>query len=140
MPTRQNCIFCKIVKGEIPSAKIFENDDVYAFLDIAPLADGHLLVIPKAHYATMADMPSELAGKLGSVLPMLANAVCKATGTVSCNIFQNNGRAAGQLVDHLHFHIVPRTPGDGIVKLGEQSPYPAGRMEKVTEAIKSSLS
>ena len=131
----ENCIFCKIIKGEIPSAKVFENDDIYAFLDIAPLAEGHLLVISKAHYATIIEMPAELMGKLGEVLPMLANAVCKATGTTACNVFQNNGRPAGQLVDHLHFHIVPRTPGDGIVALGQQKPYPSGRMQIVADSI-----
>ncbi len=134
-----NCIFCKIVSGAIPCTKIFENDHVLAFLDIAPLADGHTLVIPKAHFATMFDMPAELAGKLGETLPKLAQAICKATNTTACNIFQNNGRPAGQLVDHLHFHIVPRTPGDGIIRLGEQSPYPAGRMDKVAQAIISNL-
>ncbi len=131
----EDCIFCKIIKGEIPSAKVFENDDVYAFLDIAPLADGHLLVIPKEHYATIFDMPAALAGKLAEVMPALANAVCKAVGTAFCNIFQNNGRPAGQLVDHLHFHIVPRTTADGVITLGKQSPYPSGKMETVAQAI-----
>lgn len=135
----ENCIFCKIISGAIPCTKIFENDDVLAFLDIAPLADGHTLVISKAHFATMFDMPAELAGKLGATLPRLAQAICKATNTTACNIFQNNGRPAGQLVDHLHFHIVPRIPGDGIIRLGEQSPYPAGRMEKVAQAIISHI-
>ena len=135
-----DCIFCKIIKGEIPCAKVFENEYVIAFLDIAPLSEGHTLIIPKEHYATMAEMPEALAAELGKVLPRISTAVCKSTGTSACNIFQNNGRAAGQEVDHLHFHIVPRIEGDGIFKLAKQAPYAEGRMHAVAEIIKEQLS
>lgn len=134
------CIFCKIIKGEIPCAKVFENEFVIAFLDIAPLAEGHTLVIPKEHHVTMAEMPEDLAAEIGRVMPMLSKAVCKSSGTNACNIFQNNGRPAGQVVDHLHFHIVPRVEGDGIIKLAKQNPYPEGRMQAVVQTIKEQLS
>lgn len=130
-----DCIFCKIVKGEIPCTKIYENDDVLAFLDIAPLADGHTLVIPKDHYETMDQVPPELSAKVTEVFPIISKAICQAMGKEAFNIFQNNGRPAGQLVDHVHYHIVPREEGDGIIRLGKQIPYPDGKMQTVADAI-----
>ena len=130
-----DCIFCKIVKGEIPCSKVFENGDVLAFLDIAPLAEGHTLVIPKAHYDTMDQVPPEVSAKVAEVFPLVSKAICSATGKKAFNIFQNNGRPAGQLVDHVHYHIVPRCEGDSIIRLGKQLPYPEGKMQTVADAI-----
>ena len=130
-----DCVFCKIVNGEIPCSKVFENDDVIAFLDIAPLADGHTLVIPKAHYETMDQVPPEISAKVAAVFPVLSKAICKAMAKEAFNIFQNNGRPAGQLVDHVHYHIVPRSEDDGIIRLGKQLPYPDGKMQMVADSI-----
>ncbi|MFN0134456.1 MAG: HIT family protein [Phycisphaerales bacterium] len=101
-------IFTRIIRGEIPSHKLFEDDRVYAFLDIGPLSQGHALVVPKEPAATMDQLSDESAAAIGRCLPRLARAVLKATGATAFNILQNNGRAAHQVVPHVHFHIIPR--------------------------------
>ncbi|KAI1090566.1 hit family protein [Rostrohypoxylon terebratum] len=98
------CIFCKIVKGEIPCFKLFESDKTLAFLDINPLSKGHALVIPKFHGAKLTDIPDD---QLSEVLPV-AKKLATATGAVNFNILQNNGRIAHQVVDHVHFHMIPK--------------------------------
>jgi len=108
------CIFCKIVAGQIPCEKIYEDDNVLAFLDIGPLSEGHTLVIPKQHYTKIHECPGQLLAHLGSVLPKVAGAVFKGMTPDGYNVLCNNGRAAGQLVEHIHFHIIPRKSGDGV--------------------------
>ncbi|KAJ5190329.1 uncharacterized protein N7498_009314 [Penicillium cinerascens] len=98
------CIFCKIIKGDIPSFKLFESDKVFAFLDIQPLSRGHALVIPKFHGAKLTDIPDE---DLVEILPV-AKKIAKASGAEDFNILQNNGRIAHQVVDHVHFHMIPK--------------------------------
>ncbi|MCJ1250276.1 Adenosine 5'-monophosphoramidase [Trapelia coarctata] len=107
------CIFCKIIKGDIPSFKLFESPHLLAFLDIQPLSRGHALVIPKHHGAKLTDIPDE---QLREILPV-AKRLALATGAENYNILQNNGRIAHQLVDHVHFHMIPKpneTEGLGI--------------------------
>mmetsp|Transcript_10851 Transcript_10851/g.16170 ORF Transcript_10851/g.16170 Transcript_10851/m.16170 type:complete len:140 (+) Transcript_10851:65-484(+) len=101
-------LFEKIVEGKIPSYKVYEDDLVYAFLDINPLAPGHTLVIPKKKYVTLDKVPSETAAAIGAVLPKIASAIMKATGCKDYNILQNNGKLAHQEVPHVHFHIIPK--------------------------------
>jgi len=101
-------IFEKIVAGEIPSHKLYEDERVYAFLDIAPLSKGHCLVVPKKCYVTLDQVPAETSAAIGRVLPALARAVIKATGATAYNVLQNNGKLAHQAVDHVHFHIIPK--------------------------------
>lgn len=113
-PTDPNCIFCKIVRGEVPSLNVWETEEALAFLDIGPLAEGHLLVIPKPHYANLGDIPGSALSRMLELLPKLAGAVRKVTGATGHNILQNDGRVAGQVVDHVHFHIIPRREGDGL--------------------------
>ncbi|CEO59859.1 Putative Remark: Hnt1 from S. cerevisiae interacts with the cyclin dependent kinase Kin28 [Penicillium brasilianum] len=96
------CIFCKIIKGDIPSFKIFESDKVFAFLDIQPLSRGHALVIPKFHGAKLTDIPDE---DLLEILPV-AKKIALASGATDFNILQNNGSIAHQVVEHVHFHMV----------------------------------
>ena len=110
-PTDPNCIFCKIIAGQIPCHKVYEDDDVLAFLDVGPLSDGHTLVIPKGHYATLAQVPPEVAAGIGRVLPALSQAIMQTTGATSWNVLQNNGEGAGQDVHHVHFHLIPRKRG-----------------------------
>ncbi|GKZ34651.1 adenosine 5'-monophosphoramidase [Aspergillus brasiliensis] len=98
------CIFCKIIKGDIPSFKLFESDKVFAFLDIQPLSRGHALVIPKYHGAKLTDIPDE---DLQEILPV-AKKLAKISGAEDFNILQNNGRIAHQVVDHVHFHMIPK--------------------------------
>jgi histidine triad (HIT) family protein len=109
-----SCIFCKIARGEIPSAKVLETDQAFAFLDINPVNPGHVLVIPKAHHARLADLPDPLAAHTASLLPRLCRAVRDATGAEALNVIVNNGRAAGQTVDHVHWHIIPRSADDAV--------------------------
>ena len=106
--TTADCIFCKIVAGDIPAALIYEDDHVLSFLDIGPLSNGHCLVIPKRHAATVIDCPPDVLSQIAAVLGRIAQAVVAVTGCEGYNVLCNNGRAAGQLVDHLHFHIIPR--------------------------------
>jgi histidine triad (HIT) family protein len=107
-------IFSRIIAGEIPCQKVFENERVFAFLDINPLAEGHTLLIPKQETARFEDLDPDLAGELGRQLPAIARAVMAATGAEGCNILLNNGPVAGQEVPHVHFHIIPRQAGDGL--------------------------
>jgi len=108
------CIFCKIVAGEIPSARIYEDGEVVAFLDINPLAEGHVLVVPRRHVERLVDLSADEAGALLRPVPAIAKALLAATGAEGFNVLQNNGRCAGQVVEHLHLHIIPRRPGDGL--------------------------
>ena len=101
-------IFSKIIRGEIPSHKVYEDDLVFAFLDINPLSQGHTLVIPKEPAATLDALSDDSAAAIGRVLPRLCRAVQKATGVKDYNVLQNNGAPAHQAVFHVHFHIIPK--------------------------------
>jgi histidine triad (HIT) family protein len=107
-------IFDKILSGAIPCHRVYEDEHVLAFLDIGPLAPGHTLVIPKERAAFLHQLSDESAAAIGRVLPRLARAVLAATGATDYNILQNNGRAAHQVVMHVHFHIIPRFPERGL--------------------------
>lgn len=104
-------IFSKILRGEIPCHKVYEDDLVLAFLDVGPLSEGHTLVIPREPAVTVDQLSDDAAAAIGRVLPRLTRAVKKATGAPACNILQNNGAEAHQAVMHVHFHIIPRFPG-----------------------------
>lgn len=110
----QETIFDKILDGSIPCHRVFEDDHVLAFLDIAPLSEGHTLVIPKERKAYLHELSDDQAAALGRVLPRLARAVMNATGATAYNILQNNGAAAHQAVFHVHFHIIPRRGEQGL--------------------------
>lgn len=101
-------IFSRIIRGEIPAHKVYEDDRILAFLDVGPLSQGHTLVIPKEEAATLDKLSDESAAAIGRVLPRLCRAVMQATGATAYNILQNNGAAAHQAVFHVHFHIIPR--------------------------------
>ncbi|KAI9653118.1 MAG: Adenosine 5'-monophosphoramidase [Alyxoria varia] len=109
-----SCIFCRIIKGEIPSAKLFESPTTLAFLDITPLSKGHALVIPKHHGAKLTDIPDDSLSEILTTLKRIA----AATGAPNYNILQNNGRAAHQVVDHVHFHMIPKPVEDDAKGLG----------------------
>src|SRR5258705_4955480 len=101
-------VFSKILRGEIPAHKLYEDDKVLAFLDIAPLSPGHAVVIPKEPAVTLAQLSDDSAAALGRVLPRLCRALTALTGTADYNVLQNNGRMAHQAVDHVHLHIIPK--------------------------------
>lgn len=108
------CIFCKIANGEIPSARLYEDDDFRVILDLGPASKGHALILPKAHAANIYELPDELAGKAMILAKKMA---AKMTETLKCdgfNILQNNGEIAGQTVFHFHLHLIPRYKDDGV--------------------------
>ena len=113
-PHDPNCIFCKIVAGQIPCYKLYEDADVLSFLDIGPIAKGHSLVIPKGHWVTMDQVPDEIAASCMSVVPCLSRAIMQATNGKAYNVLQNNGKLAHQAVDHVHIHIIPKTDTTGL--------------------------
>ncbi|MBT2759410.1 HIT family protein [Mesobacillus foraminis] len=109
-----DCIFCKIVNGEIPAAKVYENEHVLAFLDISQVTKGHTLVIPKIHKENVYELTEEIAGNLFKEVPKIANAIKKAYDPIGLNTLNNNGEHAGQSVFHFHMHLIPRYgKGDG---------------------------
>ncbi|NQN87689.1 HIT family protein [Streptococcus suis] len=103
-----DCIFCKIIAGEIPASKVYEDDQVLAFLDITQVTKGHTLVIPKKHYRNVLDMDAEAAGQLFTAVPAIARQLKEKLGASGLNIVNNNEEAAGQTVFHTHIHLLPR--------------------------------
>lgn len=125
-------IFSKIIRGEIPCHKVYEDDQVLAFLDINPLSSGHTLVIPKEAAATVSELSDEAMAAIGRVLPRICRAVQKVTGVEEYNILQNNGAGAHQAVFHVHFHIIPKPKGEKDRGLGIR--WPAGQLDGETGA------
>ena len=134
-----DCIFCKIIAGEIPSARVYEDDQVLAFLDIRPLQPGHTLVIPKDHHAQVADMPADTMADLGRALPKIAKGVAASADVDGYNILQSNGKVAGQEVGHVHFHVVPRRKGDGLGFRWKHGAYGEGEMDDWRERIANAI-
>jgi histidine triad (HIT) family protein len=116
-----HCIFCKIVQGQIPSARVLETDQAIALLDIHPVNPGHTLLVPRSHHAHLGELPEEIAAHAGSLLPRLCRAVRTATGADGLNVIVNNGRSAGQTIDHVHWHVIPRFRDDAV-----NWPWPQG--------------
>ena len=127
-------IFSKILRGEIPCHKVYEDEQVFAFLDINPLSPGHTLVIPKEEVATVDKLSDDSAAAIGRVLPRISRAVLAATGATEFNILQNNGPGAHQAVFHVHFHIIPKFPSGEGLGVG----WPAGALED-GEALAASI-
>ena len=126
-----NCIFCKIAAGEIPSATLYEDDDFRVILDIEPASKGHALIIPKEHYANLYELDDELAAK---EMVLAKKMITKLTDILECdgyNVLQNNGPAAGQTVFHFHMHLVPRYKNDN-VKIG-------WKLGKLTDNVKEEI-
>jgi histidine triad (HIT) family protein len=133
-----DCLFCRIVNKEIPAEIVYENGRSLAFLSINPINSGHALVIPKAHHADFASTPPELLGDIASVAQKVARAVTASLGAPGFNIGVNNGRAAGQLVDHMHLHVIPRFTDDRHEHWHAKH-YGDGEMAKVAAGIRESL-
>ena len=130
----KDCIFCKIVKGEIPSYKVYEDENVYAFLDVANDVYGHTLVVPKKHYENLMDCPDRTLGKIMASVKKIGNHFVNDCGFEGYNTFNNNGKSAEQAIMHLHFHIYPRKTNDGI-KISQDF----GKQEKSLEEISKEL-
>ncbi|GJJ15353.1 hypothetical protein Clacol_009629 [Clathrus columnatus] len=133
-----SCIFCKIIRGDIPSFKLIETELLYSFLDINPLSYGHCLIIPKYHAEKLDDVPDEY---LHNFLPV-AKKLVKALGCSDYNILQNNGKVAHQIVPHLHFHVIPKPSAseqEGLVLSGVQKSLSKEELQKAHEEIMSRL-
>lgn len=133
-----DCIFCKIIESVLPSSKVYEDDSVLAFLDIAPVNAGHTLVVPKIHYEFIEDVSLSDATHLIEAVQKIGGAIKRGLGVGGYNIGLNNGKVAGQSVSHVHFHIMPRLEGDDL-KLWPQRKYEAGEAETVLAKIKSAI-
>jgi histidine triad (HIT) family protein len=134
-----DCIFCRIAAGTIPSGRIYETDHVFSFMDIGPVSDGHTLVIPKQHFEKFEDCTPEILAEMGVVLGKVAKAVITGMEAEGYNILCNRSRVAGQVVEHVHFHIIPRRTGDGLFNRWPAYKYQPGQAEKFLAAIKSCL-
>jgi len=108
------CIFCKIAKGELPAKKIYENDNFFSIPDANPAVGGHSLVVSKKHFANLLEMPSSLGTELLNCIKNTAIRIIDEQKADGFNVFSNNGKAAGQVVNHIHFHIIPRKKDDGL--------------------------
>ena len=139
MPRREDCIFCKIVAGEIPASVLFQSESGLAFLDVNPLSDGHLLYVPRDHYERHSEIPPALAGKMAEAIPRLGRALLAATKADGYNLLLNEGAAAGQVVPHVHYHLIPRKPGDGLGYRWNAGAYESGRAEEIAAAYKKAL-
>lgn len=137
-----DCIFCKIVNGEIPSAKVFENEHVFAFLDLSQVTKGHTLVIPKVHKENIFELTPEIASKVFEVVPQIANSIKKQFQPEGLNLLNNNGALAGQSVFHYHMHIIPRYgkgDGFGAVWKSHEDQYTSEKLQEIATAIKDGL-
>ena len=139
MSDHQPTIFDKILSGEIPSWKVYEDEHVFAFLDVGPLSDGHTLVIPKERKAQLHQLSDESAAAIGRVLPRLCRAVLRATGATAYNVLQNNGAEAHQAVSHVHFHVIPKFGSEGLGVGWPAKRLADGTARELQEKIKKAL-
>jgi histidine triad (HIT) family protein len=132
-------VFTKIIRGEIPCHKVYEDEHVLAFLDVNPLSPGHTLVIPKEAAATLDQLSDASAAAVGRVLPRLARAVLAATGATAYNVLQNNGPEAHQAVFHVHFHIIPKVGEQGLGIGWKARPVDSGAAAELARAVAAAL-
>ena len=134
-----DCIFCKIIAGEIPSAKIYEDELIYAFLDISPINFGHTLVIPKEHHQSAATIPEETAGRMFRIASRIGILLKRLDEFDAYNLHLADGTAAGQVVMHAHLHVIPRGAGDEFRWNWRQLTYPEGKMAEIAAEISAKL-
>ena len=137
MPT--DCLFCRIVTGEIPATKVYEDDEVVAFLDIYPINPGHVLIVPRAHHATLAELPDALAMAAARVVPRLTRAILAATVAPGLHLIVNNGVVAGQTIHHVHWHLIPRFEGDAVDWPWPHQSYSGAELEETRGRIVAGL-
>ncbi len=136
------CIFCKIINGDIPAAKVYEDEHVLAFLDISQVTKGHTLVIPKVHKENIYELTPEIAENLFKAVPKIANSIKEQFQPIGLNLLNNNGEAAGQSVFHYHLHILPRYgkgDGFGAVWKSNQSDYTSEDLQEMSSQIKEGI-
>ena len=137
---KENCIFCKIIKKEIPSRILYEDDDFIIILDNGPATRGHAILIPKEHFENIFTMNEEIASKLFPVLIKVSNAMKKVLNCDGLNLLQNNGRQAGQTVFHFHLHLIPRYKEDGVSFQWDSKEYNEEEYTTLVNEIASLLS
>ncbi|MDQ0816382.1 histidine triad (HIT) family protein [Bacillus pumilus] len=137
-----NCIFCKIIDGDIPCAKVYEDEHVLAFLDISQVTKGHTLVIPKIHKENIYEMTPEVSNQYFQAIPKIARAIKQEFEPIGLNLLNNNGEKAGQSVFHYHMHIIPRYgkgDGFGAVWKSHQEQYTSEDLKDISSAIHTRL-
>lgn len=137
-----DCLFCKIVAGDIPSIKVYEDDHVYAFMNINPVTKGHTLLIPKTHCKDLFEMSEEVARNLYAAAPKVANAIKSAFNPVGMNTLNNNGAEAGQTIFHYHLHLVPRYDEKDGINVGwteRTDEFPLEMLTSIAQAIKENF-
>lgn len=139
MAADPDCIFCKIVAGQVPCCKLYEDAETLAFMDINPVHDGHCLAIPKAHYPSVFAIPPVAVAAAARTAARLAKAVDAALKPDGVNLMQANGPGAGQSVGHFHFHVLPRRLGDGVKINWEPQPGDMTRIGEIAERIRQQL-
>ncbi|WP_440896284.1 HIT family protein [Amphibacillus sp. Q70] len=142
MSTDKDCIFCQIIAGDIPSAKVYEDADVYAFLDISQVTKGHTLVIPKAHVKDIYQTNEEIASQLFARVPKISTAIEKSFKPKGINILSNTGELAGQSVFHLHLHLIPRydqTDGFNPTWITHPDDYSANDLAEIANSISQNI-
>lgn len=132
-----DCIFCKIINGDIPSVKVYEDEDVLALFDKFPSTPGHILVIPKKHVETIFDIDEKLAGKLFSVATKISKLMKEKLGVKELNVIQKNGKNAGQVIDHVHVHLIPRYENDDVTLSWKTKEMTDGDLKKLQQDIDS---
>ena len=134
-----SCVFCRIAQKQVPASLVYEDETVVAFLDIRPLNKGHSLVIPKEHYTNIFDIPQELVTYIHGITKRVALAVEKATEAEGISIIQQNGKAAGQEIFHLHVHVIPRYEGQKLPSFSEASEAEREKLNKTAAKIRQYL-
>lgn len=140
--SHDDCLFCKIIAGEIPSAKVYEDDEVYAFLDISQVTTGHTLIIPKQHTENIYETNEDIAASLFARVPKVAAAIKKAFNPAGLNLLNNNGEFAGQTIFHTHIHLIPRydeNDGYDMKWIARDTQFGPDDLAKIAENIKNEL-
>jgi histidine triad (HIT) family protein len=135
----EDCIFCKIVSGLIPSLKVYEDTETLAFMDINPRSDGHCLIVPKSHFPTFFDIPEKELMAVMATAKKVAMAIKKSLAPDGMIIYQLNGRVALQIVDHYHLHLVPRWENDGVDLTHGLQPGDMEKIKAIGEKIATAL-
>jgi histidine triad (HIT) family protein len=134
-----DCVFCRILAGEIPAQRVYEDARCVAILDIHPVAPGHALVLPREHHETWLDLPADLAADLARASQAVARAAVKAADAPGFNLLMNNHRCSGQAIPHAHVHVIPRKPDDGVKYNWPAKPASAEDLARTAERIRQAL-
>ena len=136
---KDDCIFCKLANGIIPTNSLYEDDIVNVIFDANPASEGHVLILPKEHFDNIYDLDGETAGKLFALATCIARAMKDALKCDGLNLVQNNGEVAGQTVNHFHLHLIPRYEGDGLNLNWPQQEISGEQLEEIRQSIKKSI-